>query len=39
MRYFQKVGKCVMPKEGVFGRVVKGGTITSGDKIIVMDNQ
>jgi MOSC domain-containing protein YiiM len=34
---FQKVGKCVMPKEGVFGRVVKGGTITAGDKIKVIE--
>jgi MOSC domain-containing protein YiiM len=33
---FQKVGKCVMPKEGVFGKVVKGGTITPGDKISVI---
>jgi MOSC domain-containing protein YiiM len=26
-----------MPKEGVFGRVVKGGTITAGDKIKVIE--
>lgn len=30
---FRQVGKCIMPKEGVFARVVKGGTITPGDKI------
>jgi hypothetical protein len=34
---FQKVGKCIMPKEGVFGKVIKGGTIIAGDKIKVMD--
>ena len=34
---FQKVGKCVMPKEGVFGKVIKGGTITPGDKIKVIE--
>ncbi len=34
---FRQVGKCIMPKEGVFGRVVKGGTITAGDKIKVID--
>ncbi|MFY9814549.1 MAG: MOSC domain-containing protein [Dehalococcoidales bacterium] len=34
---FQKVGKCVMPKEGVFGKVIKGGTITPGDKIRVIE--
>jgi MOSC domain-containing protein YiiM len=33
---FQKVGKCVMPKEGVFGKVIKGGTITPGDKISII---
>jgi MOSC domain-containing protein YiiM len=35
---FRQVGKCIMPNEGVFARVVKGGTITSGDKIRVMEN-
>lgn len=34
---FQKVGKCVMPKEGVFGKVITGGTITPGDKIRVIE--
>jgi molybdopterin adenylyltransferase len=33
---FRQVGKCIMPKEGVFARVVKGGTITTGDKIKVL---
>lgn len=32
----QKVGKCVMPKEGIFTRVLKGGRIKEGDKIEVM---
>ena len=31
---FQAVGKCVMPKEGIFCKVLKGGIIKSGDKII-----
>lgn len=30
--YYQ-AGDCVMPKEGIFARVIKGGTIKSGDKI------
>ena len=30
---FQQVGRCVMPKEGVFARVVKGGTVKAGDSI------
>jgi len=28
---FKEVGSCVMPKEGIFCRVVKGGTIKAGD--------
>lgn len=32
----KKVGKCVMPKEGIFTRVLKGGTIKAGDKIEVI---
>lgn len=28
---FQEVGNCVMPKEGIFARVIKGGTLTAGD--------
>ncbi|MBU0629808.1 MAG: MOSC domain-containing protein [Candidatus Margulisbacteria bacterium] len=30
--YYQ-VGDCVMPREGIFGMVVKGGTIKAGDII------
>jgi MOSC domain-containing protein YiiM len=33
---FQAVGICVMPKEGVFARVVKGGEIKTGDTIEVI---
>ena len=32
------VGKCVMPKEGVFATVVKGGKIFESDEIIVIDS-
>ncbi len=28
---FQQVGKCVMPTEGIFARVVQGGTLHPGD--------
>ena len=27
------VGKCIMPKEGVFARVLAGGTVRAGDRI------
>jgi molybdopterin adenylyltransferase len=30
---FQEVGKCVMPKEGIFSRVLQGGEIKPGDTI------
>ncbi len=33
---FQKVGDCVMPREGIFTRVLKGATIQSGDAIEVL---
>lgn len=33
----KKVGKCVMPKEGIFTKVVKGGKIKSGDKIEILE--
>jgi MOSC domain-containing protein YiiM len=30
---FKKTGKCIMPKEGVFARVIKGGDVSTGDPI------
>ncbi|MGQ9470162.1 MAG: MOSC domain-containing protein [Candidatus Aminicenantales bacterium] len=32
---FRQVGRCVMPEEGIFTRVLKGGKIKKGDKIHV----
>lgn len=32
----QKVGKCVMPKEGIFTKVLKGGLIKEGDTIEIL---
>jgi MOSC domain-containing protein YiiM len=29
----QQVGKCIMPKEGIFARVVRGGVVKAGDAI------
>ena len=31
----QKTGKCIMPKEGVFAEVVRGGTVRKGDQVTV----
>ncbi len=30
---FHQVGDCVMPREGIFTKVIKGGKVNSGDKI------
>ncbi len=32
----KKVGKCVMPKEGIFTKVIKGGVIREGDFIEII---
>lgn len=31
---FQEVGNCVMPKEGIFARVLKQGEVKAGDELI-----
>jgi MOSC domain-containing protein YiiM len=36
---FKQVGKCIMPKEGVFARVVHGGVVKTGDEIKVKKTQ
>ncbi|MCP4634105.1 MAG: MOSC domain-containing protein [candidate division Zixibacteria bacterium] len=33
----EKVGECIMPDEGVFTRVVKGGEIVPGDSITIVE--
>ena len=33
---FQIVGSCIMPKEGVFARVIKGGMIRTGDEVLLL---
>jgi len=30
---FRQIGKCVMPKEGVFAKVVRGGIVGTGNQI------
>ncbi len=32
---YKQVGKCIMPEEGVFARVIKGGPVRAGDQIEV----
>jgi len=31
---FKEVGNCVMPKEGIFARVVKNGNVKAGDEVV-----
>ena len=33
---YQKIGDCVMPKEGIFAKVIQSGVIKAGDEIIVL---
>ena len=34
---FQKMGDCIMPREGVFARVLHGGTISCGDELYILE--
>lgn len=34
---YKKVGKCVMPTQGIFARILKGGEIHVGDKIEILE--
>jgi len=33
---FEQVGDCVMPREGIFARVLNGGTVQTGDPVEVL---
>lgn len=34
---FKKMGECIMPREGVFAKVIRGGHICAGDELSVME--
>jgi MOSC domain-containing protein YiiM len=34
---YVKVGDCVMPREGIFGKVIKSGKIRVNDEIIILE--
>jgi MOSC domain-containing protein YiiM len=36
---FRLVGKCIMPKEGVFTRVMQGGFVKAGDRIRALEER
>jgi MOSC domain-containing protein YiiM len=33
---YQQIGKCIMPKEGIFARVIRGGVVREGDPIDIV---
>ena len=33
----QAVGKCIMPTEGIFARVIRGGTVKIGDEVSIKE--
>jgi MOSC domain-containing protein YiiM len=35
---YQEIGKCIMPKEGIFARVVHGGCVRAGDQVRIEKN-
>lgn len=35
---YREIGKCIMPKEGIFARVVQGGCVRDGDDIRIENN-
>ena len=35
---FQKAGDCIMPREGIFAKVLEGGMVSAGDSIEVVEN-
>ena len=35
----QRTGECIMPKEGVFARVITGGTVSVGDEVLCVPKE
>ena len=35
----KQVGDCIMPREGIFARVIRGGRVKAGDKIKIADSE
>ena len=36
---FKRVGDCIMPRKGVFGRVLRGGTLKAGDTLATTEEK
>ena len=35
---YYKAGDCIMPREGIFARVLRGGKIQCGDKVLILNS-
>jgi MOSC domain-containing protein YiiM len=35
---YQEIGKCIMPREGIFARVIQGGLVRAGDDVRIEKN-
>ena len=35
---YQQIGKCIMPKEGIFAKVIHGGFVRAGDQIRIVED-
>jgi MOSC domain-containing protein YiiM len=35
---YHQAGDCVMPKEGIFARVLRGGTVRPGDAVVILES-
>lgn len=33
---YEMAGDCIMPREGIFARVIRGGTVRPGDEIVIL---
>nr|WP_319372618.1 MOSC domain-containing protein [uncultured Methanobacterium sp.] len=33
---YQQAGDCIMPREGIFARVITGGKVKTGDKVMIL---
>jgi len=36
---YQLIGECIMPREGVFARVLRGGLVQVGDPVVVVQDE
>ena len=36
---YRQIGKCIMPQEGIFARVIKGGGVKVGDMVRVLEEK